>query len=93
MQEERMQEFQKSTVYAAIAGLMATGAVLTTSLDAAPDKNQEKCYGIAKKGMNDCGAKGHDCSGKAMKDNDPAEWKYVPKGKCAQMGGKLMAPK
>ncbi len=32
---------------------------------AKPGDELEKCAGIAKKGMNDCGAKGHECSGKA----------------------------
>ncbi len=47
----------------------------------------EKCKGIAKKGMNDCGANGHDCGGKALKDNDPNEWVYVPKGVCLKIAG------
>ena len=46
-----------------------------------------KCKGIAKKGMNDCGAFGHACAGKAAKDNDPNEWIYVPKGLCEKIAG------
>lgn len=54
----------------------------------------EKCAGIAKKGMNDCGAKGHDCSGKAKTDKDPEEWVYVPAGTCEKIaGGKVIAKK
>jgi uncharacterized membrane protein len=26
-------------------------------------------------------------------DNDPTEWKYVAKGTCEKMGGKMAAPK
>ena len=53
----------------------------------------EKCYGVAKAGKNDCGTAKHACAGMAKTDNDPAEWKYVAKGTCDKMGGKMMAPK
>jgi uncharacterized membrane protein len=29
----------------------------------------------------------------AKTDKDPAEWKYVAKGSCEKMGGKMAAPK
>ncbi len=44
-----------------------------------------KCKGVAKKGMNDCGANGHDCGGYAKTDNDPNEWVYVPQGVCEKL--------
>ncbi len=52
--------------------------------------DKEKCYGVAKAGQNDCASANgsHSCAGQAKKDNDPAEWKYVPKGTCIKMGGK-----
>ena len=53
----------------------------------------EKCKGVAAKAMNDCGANGHACSGKAAKDNDPNEWVYVPAGLCKKIGGKVKATK
>nr|WP_308601925.1 DUF2282 domain-containing protein [Massilia sp. Dwa41.01b] len=34
----------------------------------------------------------HGCAGMARVDNDPAEWKMVPKGSCEKAGGKLSAP-
>ena len=33
------------------------------------------------------------CQGQAKADNDPAEWKNVPKGECEKMGGKTAAGK
>jgi uncharacterized membrane protein len=48
---------------------------------------QEKCYGVAKAGQNDCGTATHGCSSQAKADNDPAEWKLVAKGTCEQLGG------
>lgn len=54
----------------------------------------EKCYGIAKAGLNDCAARGvHSCSGTAKLDNDPSSWVYMPVGYCERIsGGKLAAP-
>lgn len=67
---------------AALSGLL-TFAV-TEMAQGAGGKNQEKCYGVAKAGQNDCGSKdgSHNCSGKAKKDYDKNEWKYVKKGTC-----------
>ncbi|MBL4795650.1 MAG: DUF2282 domain-containing protein, partial [Pseudomonadales bacterium] len=50
----------------------------------------EKCQGIAKKGMNDCGTSKHSCAGMASTDGDPEEWLYVPEGTCNKIiGGKI----
>ncbi len=79
----------------AVAGILALGAVASsTSALAVPGqpKNWEKCAGIAKAGMNDCGALDgkHSCSGQAQVDNDPNEWVYVPEGTCTKItGGKV----
>jgi uncharacterized membrane protein len=56
-------------------------------MDKAGDK--DACFGIAKAGQNDCAnlAGSHACAGMAKVDNDPGEWKYVPKGTCKQMKG------
>jgi uncharacterized membrane protein len=62
----------------------------------------EKCYGIAKAGMNDCsGSKSsHSCAGQASKNNDPADFVAVPKGTCNKIangtltdGGEMMMKK
>lgn len=82
----------------AIAGLVAMSAI-SSSVSAqdkstpAPAKKEakEKCFGIAKKGMNDCGTAKHSCAGYAEKDNMPEEWKFVAKGSCEKMGGKVKA--
>ena len=59
-----------------------------------PKAGQEKCYGVAKAGQNDCGTAKHACAGEGAKtDNDPTEWKYVAKGTCETIGGKTTAPK
>ena len=80
----------------AIAGLVATVGM---NAQAQTTVIKEKCYGVAKKGMNDCGnanlpgtakdAVLHSCAGKAPGDNLPDEWVYVAKGSCAKTGGVL----
>ncbi|MCL4780424.1 MAG: DUF2282 domain-containing protein [Gammaproteobacteria bacterium] len=77
----------------AIASLLALGALgIASTASAAQDGAKEKCYGVAKAAQNDCAANGHSCQGMAKTDNDPAEWKYVPKGECETAGGKTSAP-
>ena len=80
----------------AVAGILALGVSMTsTSSMAVPDqpKSWEKCAGIAKAGMNDCGSLDgkHACSGQAKVDNDPQEWVYVPKGTCTKITGGTVA--
>ena len=85
----------QATIQAALAGLLALGvAGATFAAPIAPKAEQEKCYGIAKAGQNDCGTAKHACAGLGAKvDKDPAEWKYVAKGSCEKVGGTTAAPK
>ncbi len=55
----------------------------------------EKCFGVAKAGQNDCaGTKNaHDCAGKSSIAKDGRDFKFVPKGTCQKIGGKLNAAK
>ena len=62
------------------------------SVAAKPDAaNSEKCFGIAMAGKNDCASKtgSHSCAGQSKTDKDANDWKYVEKGTCATMGGKV----
>ena len=72
----------------ALAGLMSSGIAAAADTSGA---KMEKCYGVAKAGQNDCASKtgGHSCAGQSKKDMSPADWKNVPAGTCATMGGKL----
>ena len=82
-------------IAAALAAACATQAALAAGQDPAMDakSDQEKCYGVAKAGQNDCGTAKHSCAALGAKtDNDPNEWKYVPKGSCEKMGGKTAPP-
>jgi uncharacterized membrane protein len=77
-------------VHSAIASLIAVGS-LTAIPAFAADDGKEKCLGVAKKGQNDCGTAKHACAGHAAADNLAEEWKYVAKGSCEKMGGKVTA--
>jgi uncharacterized membrane protein len=81
-------------IAAALAGIAALGFASLVAAQPVPQKaGTEKCFGIAKAGQNDCGTAKHACSGHSKADNDPTEWKYVAKGTCATMGGKVATPK
>jgi uncharacterized membrane protein len=49
----------------------------------------EKCFGIAKAGMNDCAGKAapHACAGQATMDRDKVDFVYLPKGTCGKISG------
>ena len=47
----------------------------------------EKCFGIAKAGLNDCATASHSCAGTTTKDMDKASWIDVPAGTCMKIVG------
>ena len=82
-------------IAAALATVCAAAAAADTAVAAGPKAKQEKCFGIAKAGQNDCAAAdgAHGCAGQSTADKGGGDWKYVAKGTCAKAGGKLSAPK
>ena len=78
---------KKAILAATLTGIAAVSA----TAHAVPDqpKNWEKCAGIAKAGMNDCGSLDgkHGCSGYAEEHNSDVEWIYVPQGTCTKITG------
>jgi uncharacterized membrane protein len=88
-----MNSTKRDLIRSALAGVIAlgVGAAGAQAHDGPAPAGKEKCYGIAKKGQNDCGTATHACAGLAKKDNLPDEWKYVAKGTCEKAGGKLKA--
>jgi uncharacterized membrane protein len=73
-------------IASAVGSLLALGSA---SISAAEEAAKEKCLGIAEAGKNDCGTAKHSCAGQATADKSPDDWKYVPKGQCEKLGGKL----
>jgi len=77
---------------AAVAALFALAASAHEPKHLEQPAGTEQCYGVAKAGENHCGTATHQCGAMSTKDNDPAEWKYVPQGTCKKLGGKTSPP-
>jgi uncharacterized membrane protein len=83
---------------AAMLGSIGTASAADAKKADAAKPDQEKCYGIALAGKNDCQAgPGTTCAGTAKKDYQGNAWKFVAKGTCVTMktpdgkGGSLTA--
>lgn len=75
---------------AGAAAFAFTAALAAGAGAAAQEKSarpaQEKCYGVAKAGQNDCAAgPGTTCSGTAKADYQGNAWKHVPAGTCTKI--------
>jgi len=69
----------------AIAGAVTTALALAAASQA-PAAGQEKCFGIALAGQNDCAAgPGTTCAGTSRVDFQGNAWKLVPAGTCTAM--------
>ena len=80
----------KTIMNTALAGVLALGLASVSSSAIAGKPGFEKCQGVAKAGMNDCGTSKHSCAGQAKADGDAEEWVYVPEGTCNKIvGGKV----
>lgn len=78
--------FSAALIAGAVATIVSAGAITTLTADGAAAAEQEKCYGVALKGENDCAAgPGTTCAGTASKDYQANAWKLVPKGTCTSI--------
>jgi len=85
---------REKIVKSALASLLVAGIAATSGQAVAGKKGFEKCAGIVKSGMNDCGNSRHSCSGNAAKNGMADEWLYVPNGTCKKIvGAKLFVKK
>jgi uncharacterized membrane protein len=77
----------------AVAGVVALGLLAVGTPSMAGGKHDkmkmdgEKCYGVAKAGMNDCKSGLHACKGKAQKDGEKGSFIVVPHGTCHKIVG------
>lgn len=76
----------------AITAMTVGLAVTSTHAIAKSQCAVEKCYGIAKKGKNECGTSRHACAGLAKTNNDPNDWIMVLKGSCKTITGGSLTP-
>ncbi len=86
---------KRQALFATALSAVCFGVVTSGNAADNAKSPQDQCFGVAKAGHNDCAtANGsHSCAGQAKKDLDLNEWKYVAKGTCEKLGGKLTAPK
>lgn len=74
----------------------ALATALVFALTLAPGDSQaadnEKCYGIAKAGKNDCKTAGGSCAGTAKKDKEKDSFVLLPKGTCDKIAGGSLTP-
>ena len=87
-----------NTLASSLIALALGSGLASTAVAGVPDapRNWEKCAGISKAGMNDCGATdgAHQCAGQAPEDGMDTEWVYVPEGTCEKIvGGSVYAVK
>lgn len=77
----------KQAIIASIALGVSCGASAAMDMKV---PGMEKCYGITKAGMNDCGTSTHGCAGEAKTDSAKDEFINVPTGLCKKIvGGSL----
>ncbi|MDD3444078.1 MAG: DUF2282 domain-containing protein [Zavarzinia sp.] len=67
----------------AAAGLVAGGAHAAEN---------EKCFGVAKAGQNDCQTANSSCAGTSTVDGQKDAWLFVPAGTCAKLAGGSATP-
>lgn len=82
-----MSAFTKTTLSAAlVAGAMATALSSVSISTNAEAAGEEKCFGVALAGKNDCAAgPGTTCAGTSKVDYQGNAWKLVPAGTCETM--------
>lgn len=69
-----------------VAGAFAAAMSLAAAPEAYAAEEQEKCYGVAKAGENDCAAgPGTTCAGTSTVDYQGNAWKLVKKGTCTDI--------
>jgi len=77
----------------ALVAALALPVVANAGPAAKPAYDNEKCYGVAKAGSNDCQTATHSCAGSATKDAAGDSWLYVPAGTCEKLSGGSLQPK
>jgi uncharacterized membrane protein len=82
-----MKTLTNAAAAATVLALMGGAALAADmAMGAKTHAPQEKCFGVAKAGQNDCAAgAGTTCAGTSKIDYDGKAFKEVPKGTCVTM--------
>lgn len=80
-------------VYGAIASVVTGTAGAAAGFHAATDRPvpQEKCYGVAAAGQNDCQTLYNSCASTSGQDRQWDSFLLVPRGLCRRIGGGNLA--
>lgn len=81
-----------SAVLVTLVGIGLTTASAAHAAAKSKSSEVEKCYGIVKKGKNDCGTTRHACAGQSKVNGSPSEWMFVMKGNCDRIVGGSLKP-
>ncbi|HEV8391358.1 MAG TPA: DUF2282 domain-containing protein [Dongiaceae bacterium] len=82
----------KTTLILAGAVAAALAAPMIGASGAAAADN-EKCFGVAAAGQNDCQSAGNSCAGQVTAAGKSDAWIYVPAGTCTKINGGSLEPK
>jgi uncharacterized membrane protein len=76
-----------------LAGAVAAALSAPLVAGAASAADNEKCYGVAAAGQNDCQTANNSCAGHSTAAGQADAWIYVPAGTCARINGGSLEPK
>lgn len=80
---------ESNRVLPAVTLALALGAMLNVQPASAQAPNQEKCFGVALAGKNNCAAgPGTTCAGTSKVDHQGNAWSMVPAGSCLKTPSK-----
>lgn len=82
----------KSTLFLASAVAVAISSPMLISGPAQAAEN-EKCFGVAAAGQNDCQTASNSCAGQVAEAGRGDAWIYVPAGTCQKINGGSLEPK
>lgn len=82
----------KSALFLASAVAVAMSGPLLPSNTALAAEN-EKCFGVAAAGQNDCQTASNSCAGQVADAGRGDAWIYVPAGTCQKINGGSLEPK
>ena len=76
---------------ASAVALAVSGPALVAGTAQAAEN--EKCYGVAAAGQNDCQTANSSCAGTSTVAGQPDAWIFVPAGTCQKINGGSLEPK
>jgi len=76
-----------------LAGAVAAALAAPLAGSTASAAANEKCFGVAAAGQNDCQSANNSCAGQVSKASVADAWIYVPAGTCMKINGGSLQPK